>query len=275
MADGFIPPASASGSGHSPYNVIQHNDVYDFYYSAFSLGWVWGYRHSDAHHNDLGFNHAHSIGQGVLSDMGCIYTLGTSPGTVIHDNHFHDVISHDYGGWGLYTDEGSTGVVMRNNLVYRCSRGGFHQHYGKENRIENNIFAYGGEHQLQRTRTEEHLSFFFERNIVLWDNKSPLLGSNWKDNNFRMDHNLYWHAGQEVLFPGNLTLSQWQEQRGQDAHSMVADPQFVAPQRGDFRLAPGSPAREIGFQPFDASRAGRQNPLVLTNDLPAVPAGFE
>ncbi len=261
--------------GHSPYNVIQYNDVFDFYYSAFSLGWVWGYRHSDAHHNDLGFNHAHSIGQGVLSDMGCIYTLGISPGTVIHDNHFHDVVSYDYGGWGLYTDEGSTGVVMRNNLVYRCSRGGFHQHYGKENRIENNILAYGGEHQLQRTRTEEHISFFFERNIVLWDNDSPLLGSNWKDDNFRMDHNLYWHAGKEVLFPGNLTLQQWQEQRGQDAHSIVADPQFLDPQHDDFRLPPDSPAREIGFQPFDASQAGRQTPLVLTGDLPPVPAGFE
>lgn len=262
-------------TGHSPHNTLRHNDIYDLYYSAFSVGWVWGYGNSRAHHNELAFNHAHDIGQRVLSDMGCVYTLGISPGTTIHDNHFHDVISYDYGGWGLYTDEGSTGVEMKNNLVYRCSRGGFHQHYGKENRIENNIFAFGGEHQVQRSRTEEHISFYFERNIVYWDNDSPLLGSNWKDNNFKLDYNVYWHAGKPVTFPGDLTMEQWQAQRGQDQHSIVADPGFVAPDQDDFRLKKDSPALKLGFVPFDYTRAGRRTPIVLTKDLPPVPAGFE
>jgi hypothetical protein len=260
--------------GHSPHNTIRHNDVYDLYYSAFSLGWIWGYGPSQAHHNEVAFNHAYEIGQCVLSDMGGIYTLGISPGTTIHDNVFHDVISYDYGGWGLYTDEGSTGVEMKNNLVYRCSRGGFHQHYGKENRIENNIFAYGGEHQIQRTRTEEHTSFFFERNIVYWDNESPLLGSNWKDNNFKMDYNLYWHSGKTVQFPGGLSLKQWQNERGQELHSIVADPGFLNPSKGDFRLKSDSPAFQLGFQEFDYSKAGRRKPLQLTTGLPDVPPGF-
>ena len=260
--------------GHSPYNAIRHNDVYDLYYSAFSLGWVWGYAGSQAHHNEVAFNHAHHIGQRVLSDMGCIYTLGISPGTTIHDNFFHDVISYGYGGWGLYTDEGSTGVAMENNLVVRCSRGGFHQHYGKENRIVNNILAYGGEHQVQRTRTEEHISFFFERNIVLWDNGSPLLGSNWKDNNFKLDHNLYWHTGKPVTFPGDLSLTKWQAQRRQDVHSLIADPGFVNPARDDYRLKDDSPALKLGFKPFDYTRAGRRPAPVLTQDLPEIPAGF-
>ena len=261
--------------GHSPHNVVRHNDVFDLYYSAFSLGWVWGYGPSRANHNEVAFNHAHHIGQRVLSDMGCIYTLGISPGTTIHDNHFHDVISYDYGGWGLYTDEGSTGIEMTNNLVYRCSRGGFHQHYGKDNRIANNILAFGGEHQVQRTRTEEHTSFFFERNIVFWNNDSPLFGSNWQDNNFRVNQNLYCHAGKPIAFPGGLDLGKWREQRKQDLQSVIADPVFVNAANDDFRLKPDSPALEVGFEPFDYSRAGRRIPVVLTKGLPEVPTAFD
>ncbi|MHB8972097.1 MAG: right-handed parallel beta-helix repeat-containing protein [Pirellulaceae bacterium] len=269
------PAAVGVWIGHSPYNTIEHNEVHNFYYTGFSVGWSWGYGESRAHHNDIGFNHVYDIGQGVLSDMGGIYTLGISPGTVIHDNRFHDVISYDYGGWGLYTDEGSTGIVLKNNLVYRCSRASFHQHYGKENRVENNILAYAGEQQLQRTRTEEHISFFFERNIVYWDNGSPLMGSNWKDDNFRMDNNVYFHPGNTAIkFPGDLTWEQWQKDRKQDQHSLIADPLFENPKQDDFRLKPNSPALKVGFQPFDYTQAGRLTPPTLTRDLPPVPAGF-
>jgi len=102
-----------------------------------------------------------------------------------------------------------------------------------------------------------------------------LLGSNWKDNNFRLDNNLYYHAGKPVKFPGGLSIEQWREDRGQDEHSIIADPRFVDVANDDFRLQDDSPALKIGFKPFDISKAGRQGPAVLTKDLPPVPAGFE
>lgn len=270
------PAAVGVWIGQSPHNVLEHNDILDFYYTGISVGWTWGYGQSHAHHNEIAYNHVHTIGQRVLSDMGGIYTLGISPGTTVHHNHFHDIDSFSYGGWGLYTDEGSSGIVMENNLVHRTKTGSFHQHYGKENRIQNNILAFSQIQQIQRTRTEEHVSFFFERNLVYWDNDSPLLGSNWKDNNFRLDHNLYWHAGgKPVTFPGGLTLDQWREQRNQDKHSAIADPGFVDPEKGDFHLKPDSPALALGFKPFDVSTAGRQTNAMVTANLPPVPRGFD
>lgn len=241
--------------GQSPHNMVEHCEIYDLYYSSFSLGWTWGYGKSASHHNIVAHNHMHKIGQGVLSDMGGIYNLGISPGNVFHHNRIHDVDSFSYGGWGLYTDEGSSGVLMENNIVYRTKSSGFHQHYGRENRIQNNIFAYGGEAQFMRSRDEAHLSFTIERNIVLYDG-APLLGSNWNGDSrkFALNKNLYWNESGDVNFAGK-PLDEWRK-KGVDADSIVADPLFADPAKGDFTLKPGSPAEKIGFQPIDTTGIG-------------------
>lgn len=249
------PAAVGVWIGHSPHNTVEHCEIADFYYTGISPGWSWGYGRSHAHHNTIAYNHIHDIGQGVLSDMGGIYTLGVSPGTVLHHNLIHDVESFDYGGWGIYFDEGSTDIVAEDNIAYRTKSAPFHQHYGKNNIVRNNIFAFGREAQLMRSRAEEHLSFTLTRNIVYWKEGS-LLGSNWSGSNYSLDWNCYWNAsGEPVSFAG-ASLEDWRA-RGQDVHSIVADPLFVDPEKGDFRLRPGSPALGLGFKPIDMSRTGR------------------
>jgi hypothetical protein len=272
----IFPQAVAVLVGQSGDNVISHNEISDHYYTGISTGWTWGYGKNLAKNNRIEKNHIHHLGQGVLSDLGGFYSLGPSEGTRIVGNVVHDIYSTAYGGWGLYTDEGSTGVTLRDNLVYNTKTGGFHQHYGKENLITNNIFAYSLQWQMQLSRAEPHRSFTFSNNIVYWS-QGGFFGGVFDRANVRMEKNLYWDAtGKSINFTAlgldwmakdvdsttaalagvrRTDLARWQSQ-GRDAGSLTTDPLFENPEHYDFRLKAGSPANQIGFVPFDYSQAG-------------------
>jgi hypothetical protein len=249
-----FPCAVGVWIGHSPDNQIEHNEISHFAYTGISVGWRWGYEESEAKRNTIAYNHIHHIGDGLLSDMGGIYTLGPSEGTVLRHNRIHHIVSYDYGGWGLYNDEGSTGILMENNLVYRTTSGGYHQHYGRENIVRNNIFAFARDQQLQFTRAEPHLSFRFTGNIVIWEN-GPLWGGTGRQGNIESDRNLLWSAGGHPVNCFGMSLDEWR-QRGRDIHSVIADPGFIDPTRDDFRFRDTRAAEQIGFKPFDTTTAG-------------------
>jgi parallel beta-helix repeat protein len=250
--------------GQSYGNLIAHNDIHDFYYTGISVGWTWGYGRSLAKDNVIEFNNIHHIGvrtdgRGpILSDIGGIYTLGIQPGTTIRFNVFHDIAGFRYGGWGIYLDEGSTNILVEGNIVYRTTHGGFHQHYGRENIIRNNIFALGRDAQIQRTRSEDHLSFRFERNIVYWSEGDLLVG-NLDNLNFFFDRNLYWQeGGGEVKF-GKFSWDEWRGM-GMDANSLIADPLFMDVGVGNFALNSSSCAFSLGFKPIDLDKVGPRQP---------------
>jgi len=252
---GYIFPCAVGvWIGFSPDNMIMHNEIADLFYTGISVGWRWGYDESTCKRNKISSNHVHQIGKGLLSDMGGIYTLGPSEGTVVSNNVFHDIYAYSYGGWGMYTDEGSSGILFENNLVYDTKTGSFHQHYGKENIIRNNILCFSKEHQIQVTRVEPHLSFTFENNIIFWST-GPALAGQWDKVKVETRNNWYWNSsGAKVQFTGK-SLEDWQKD-GHEKGSSIVDPLFENPERRDFRFKPDSPVLKQGFKPFDCTKAG-------------------
>jgi hypothetical protein len=254
----IYPPAVGVLILQSGTNRVAYNHIHHLYYTAVSVGWNWGYQETPCRENVVEFNHMHDIGQNMLSDMGAVYTLGIQKGTTVRNNLIHDVSSFTYGGWGLYPDEGSTDILFENNIVYHCKSAGFHQHYGKENIVRNNIFAFNRENQIMRTRPEPHISFIFTNNIVLQDS-GKLLGSDWSNDHYVMDYNLYFDtrlgAKPEAMNFAGGKIEDWRK-RGHDQHSIIADPQFVNAQASDFNLRPESPALKMGFKPIDPTKIG-------------------
>lgn len=253
----IYPGAVGIWIGQSGNNEILHNDISDFYYTGISIGWKWGYGKTNAENNKIEYNHIHEVGQKVLSDLGGIYTLGESPGTVISHNVIDNVYSYDLygrGAWGIYNDQGSSNITVEDNLVFNTKSGGYHLNSGKDNTIRNNIFAFGEDFQLQNSAAESTLSFTFSKNIIIW-NKGQLFYGKWKKANVRLFNNIYWDtSGKPINFSG-LSFQEWQGM-GRDKGSEIANPEFLDAAKFDFRLKKSSPALKLGFEPFDYSKAG-------------------
>lgn len=259
--------------GHTEYNDISHNHIHHTRYSGMSVGWNWSYSRAVGWGNKIEHNHIHDCGQGWLSDMGGIYMLGIAPGTVVRNNLVHDITSYKYGGLGIYTDQASTHVLIENNIVYRIKTGSpFYQHFGRENVIRNNIWAFSQDQMIFRMKTEDHISFYFENNILMWDDNTPWTGpdipmewvgpdqwgNTWADDNFVMNYNVYWNPNNPDFKFKQWTFKEWQA-RGHDVDSVIADPMFVDPYNDNFNLKPESLAIKLGFMPIDMSTVGPRN----------------
>lgn len=244
---------------HAYDGVYSHNDISDLFYTGISVGWSWGYGPSISRGNRIEFNRIQRIGQGVLSDLGGIYLLGVSPGTVVRNNFISDVDAGEAGAVGIYTDEGASGILIESNVVVRTRDGGFHQNYGRDNEVRNNVFAFSRNAQISRIRPEPFTAFRFTRNIVYFE-EGELLGGNWRDRRVETDSNLYFRVGGGPVRFDGAELADWRK-TGRDQTSMVADPLFVNARGMDFRLRPESPAGALGIREIDTTSIGPRVPV--------------
>jgi len=300
-------------TGDAHHVLIEHNEISDFYSTGIGVGFNWGYTCNFAHDDVVQFNSIHNLGQGITNDLGAVYYLsGINKGNKILNNVVHD-IDHDtnggYGGWGLYTDAGASGVLVQNNLVYRTTDTSLHVNSWAATPpnpppppsiFRNNILAYGAMGAVDRHNDTSFLSIVFENNVFYYDKGSIQYGYWYCEGKtictgyFQFDSNLYFNknvVGGETntpffktnYFPSNggqqppvirLTFQQWQA-RGEDRNSLFANPQFVNPTPGtdNFTLAANSPAFSIGFIAFDPTKAGRLPTATLRApvNLPAFP----
>ena len=277
----------ASGVGvisHRASNVvIADNLIHHHRYTGVSIGWEWGYGSSETRNVLVEGNYIYNTGRHILCDQGGIYTLGIQPGTVITNNVIKNVFSYAGLMWGIYLDEGTSQIVVSNNVVYNTGWASLFQHYGANNTIINNVFARASlispprpgdpspDGDIHIQLAENHTSWIYTRNIV-YDlfNGSTHSGYTASQPNIKIafSDNLYYNPyGTRLLFGiGQVSFADWQK-TGQDNGSVIADPMFAGDvdQCDFFTIKSNSPAAALGFT--NITKLSRWTPGCGTDDL--------
>ena len=241
---------------------VTHNEIDDFFYTGVSVGWCWGYSGSVSQRNTVSFNRITNLGKGWMDDLAGVYTLGTSFGTCVSNNVIAHVRSVDYGGWGLYTDEGSEGIVMENNLVLDTDDGSFHQHYGVGCLVRNNVMV--GNRRMCAVRISNNMpgmkvpsTIGFVNNIVVTGGNGPrfvneqalAIDGVWAGNIWRNTR------GKDDFDGRGMDAEAFFATR-RDVCGRFADPGLTIDGDRGFALSEDSPARALGFRPWDARLSG-------------------
>ncbi|TDC44306.1 RICIN domain-containing protein [Micromonospora sp. KC213] len=133
IKNNYIYDSAVLFNGHSPISAyfadtltIQRNRIEKTPWSGITLGWGWwnfdgssgsiapNRPTTTAKNNNISYNHIIDTVQ-RLSDTAPIYTLGSQPGTTIHNNYLQGVpAGHKY---GLHPDEGSAYITFRDNVL--------------------------------------------------------------------------------------------------------------------------------------------------------------
>jgi len=156
--------------------------------------------------------------------------------TVIRDSRWR--CDH---GWDIDLDDGSSNYEIYNNLMLA---GGLKLREGYRRKAHNNIHVNNGLHpHVWFVDSEDE----FSRNIVMAAHAAVRQPEGWAA---ASDRNVF-------VFETDLSVSQRQ---GGDSNSIAADPVFIDPATGDFRVHDGSPALTVGFENFPMDQFGVKKP---------------
>ena len=115
-------------------------------YSGISVGWGWDDVDSALRNNVVRYNDVQRV-MNLMADGGGIYTLSKQPGTLIAENYVHDIartsVHGDYPMGGIYLDEGSNLITVRDNVLQNTDDVPVHQNANGPNNtfINNNGFS--------------------------------------------------------------------------------------------------------------------------------------
>lgn len=162
--------------------------------------------------------------------------------------------------FAIYLDEGQSGTDVYGNVMIGASTGAVFPHNGADNHIYNNLFINAVNQQLF-LETPKPETNVYERNIFYSGNPKPTILTKARGQENVLRNNLFYNPSDPAWF--GKSFYEWadgkkmtfEESRAAGFHtgSKIADPMFVNPAAGDYRLKPGSPAEALGFEkiPFD------------------------
>jgi hypothetical protein len=169
--------------------------------------------------------------------------------THIRNNRFAHAGGHS---WGIDLDDGTSNYYLYNNL---CLGMGFKFREGYFRRAENNIVVngFGGFHIWLPDGDD-----VVARNIFVSDKPFQFINAD-PATAAEIDFNLFHGPGGDphMSHSGtwNLNLPEWQA-HGFGQNSIQADPLFIDPEHGDYRVQPESPALALGFNNFPMNQFG-------------------
>jgi len=233
--------------------------------------WPWVKREPYLHarKNLIAHNDIHNAMQ-LLGDGNCIYVSGAGGGTVVRGNYCHDCLGK-YMNAVIRCDDDQHATRIEQNLCARTAGHGEGFISKGDNDILNNVvadlrpnhrhrgyivFPYGDitgsriEGNILYSRRKGQTPYYFGRASKRRP-KAPELKT------ARMDRNVYWCTAEANWAEKHLADAR---KLGLEKRSLAADPMLADPDKGDFTLREGSPARTLGIAPLDANEAGLEGP---------------